>query len=119
MTLRRDSDWLADDDEYDGDDAQHADYELNEDEDEFGLPSIANARRAARRAGGPSLDLLVDHRHMLAPDSSLLDTGCSGNRPRANSTDIAEERGTPSYPVPRKSEGKILRPQYKEILRGS
>jgi hypothetical protein len=34
-----------------------------------------------------------------------------------DSGDIAEERGIPSYPVPKKSEGKILRPQYKEILR--
>src|SRR6185295_1181294 len=31
--------------------------------------------------------------------------------------DIAEERGIPTYPSPKKSEGKILRPQYKEILR--
>lgn len=37
----------------------------------------------------------------------------------SGSADIAEERGaTPTYPVPKKSEGKILRPQYKDILRG-
>lgn len=39
-------------------------------------------------------------------------------RPRANSADIAEERGPPTYPSAKKSEGKILRPQYKEILCG-
>jgi hypothetical protein len=36
---------------------------------------------------------------------------------RIDTGDIAEERGIPSYPIPKKSEGKILRPQYKEILR--
>ncbi|KAI9846676.1 MAG: GTPase-activating protein [Sclerophora amabilis] len=41
----------------------------------------------------------------------------SSGRLRANSSDIAEERGPPSYPTTRISEGKILRPQYKEILR--
>lgn len=35
----------------------------------------------------------------------------------SNSADIAIERPAPSYPVAKKSEGKILRPQYKEILR--
>ncbi|KIH88592.1 hypothetical protein SPBR_06684 [Sporothrix brasiliensis 5110] len=35
----------------------------------------------------------------------------------SNSADIAVERPAPSYPVPKKSEGKILRPQYKDILR--
>jgi hypothetical protein len=30
--------------------------------------------------------------------------------------DIAEERSIPNYPTAKKSEGKILRPQYKEIL---
>jgi hypothetical protein len=36
---------------------------------------------------------------------------------RLNSGDIAEERGIPNYPTTKKSEGKILRPQYKDILR--
>lgn len=37
---------------------------------------------------------------------------------RVNSGDIAEERGIPTYPTTtKKPEGKILRPQYKEILR--
>ena len=34
-----------------------------------------------------------------------------------NSGDIGDERGVPSYPTAKKTEGKILRPQYKEILR--
>ena len=49
---------------------------------------------------------------MVAPERS-------SGRPRANSSDIAEERGPPSYPTAKKSEGKILRPQYKDILRGT
>lgn len=36
---------------------------------------------------------------------------------RVDTGDIAEERGIPNYPIAKKSEGKILRPQYKEILR--
>lgn len=51
--------------------------------------------------------------------SGDLDVDSAGNRARANSFDIALERGPPSYPAAKKSEGKILRPQYKEILRGS
>lgn len=40
-------------------------------------------------------------------------------RLRANSTDIAEERSSLTYPTANKSEGKILRPQYKDILKGT
>jgi len=41
-----------------------------------------------------------------APSWRLVDNG-----------DIAEERGLPAYPSAKKPQGKILRPQYKEILR--
>ncbi|MCJ1249276.1 GTPase-activating protein [Trapelia coarctata] len=116
-SLRRGSDWSAEEDEEDVEGAGTLDYDLNEDEDEFGLPSIVHARRAARRAGGPSLELSHDSRTMSRSEGSLLDTAGGGGRPRANSSDIAEERGVPSYALPKKSEGKILRPQYKEILR--
>ena len=34
-----------------------------------------------------------------------------------NDGDVASERAIPSYPSAKKSEGKILRPQYKDILR--
>jgi TBC1 domain family member 2 len=36
---------------------------------------------------------------------------------KADTGDISEERGIPNYPSAKKTEGKILRPQYKEILR--
>lgn len=47
----------------------------------------------------------------LAPDAISA-------RLRANSSDIAEERGVFTYPNTKKGEGKILRPQYKDILKG-
>ena len=117
MLSRSNSAWTADDEDGDNELAEHLDYDANDDEDEFGLPSIANSRRSARRAGGPSLEILDKERRTI-PGGGFLDTDPGPGRARANSSDIAEERGTPSYPVPRKSEGKILRPQYKEILRG-
>lgn len=49
---------------------------------------------------------------------SLADTSTLANRRYSNSADIAIERPAPTYPMPKKSEGKILRPQYKDILKG-
>ncbi|KAI9683663.1 MAG: GTPase-activating protein [Trizodia sp. TS-e1964] len=102
----KNEDWDLDDDEEPGMEYGYDD----EDEDEFGLPSVANIRRknkrqstrqardlAARRQGAGTLDL--------------------SRRVRSNSSDIAEERGQPNYPTAKKNEGKILRPQYKDILR--
>lgn len=93
-------------------------YNENVDEDEFGLPSISSMRRESKRiprskvhdpGGGPD-----DNK----TNSSMLNTTTFTSRERANSADIAEERGPPEYPTGIKSEGKILRPQYKDILRG-
>lgn len=93
-------------------------YNDDVDEDEFGLPTLSTMRRKAKRipneksydpGGGVSNVTL---------GSSLLQPVTSG-RGRSNSSDIAEERGPPSYPTTKKSEGKILRPQYKDILRGA
>jgi hypothetical protein len=82
---------------------------LDDDEDEFGLPSIASMRRKGRRKDVPKGK----------------DAGASAGRNVSGSTafmaidsgDIAEERGIPNYPTAKKTEGKILRPQYQEILR--
>lgn len=90
---------------------------MEDDEDEFGLPSIAASRKAARRAGGPSLELGDDTRRTLERELGYMNFGQPSFRPRANSSDIAEERG-PIYPSAKKTEGKILRPQYKDILKG-
>ena len=89
-------------------------YDENVDEDEFGLPSITSTKRETKRKipiskvndpGGGTFGSL----------NELMPAG----RAMANSSDIAEERGPPSYPTAKKSEGKILRPQYKDILRGT
>jgi hypothetical protein len=95
-------DWKADTDEMMGYD--------DDDGDEFGLPSLSNTKRRTRRIQG----------HGQGDSMSLTPTpvGTADLRRYSNSADIAVERPTPSYPMPKKSEGKILRPQYKEILRG-
>jgi hypothetical protein len=82
---------------------------FEDDEDEFGLPSIASKRRKDRR------------KEPTKGKDSGAAPGRNGSIPtpwRAiDSGDIAEERGIPNYPTAKKTEGKILRPQYQEILR--
>ncbi|KAF2195865.1 GTPase activating protein-like protein GYP1 [Zopfia rhizophila CBS 207.26] len=103
-TFLRDTNHAWDDDEDD-----EGGLMFDDDEDEFGLPSIASMRRKGRRK----------------PPDKGKDPGGTLNRNGMDSTpwraidsgDIAEERGVPNYPTTKKSEGKILRPQYQEILR--
>ena len=115
-------DWAVTDELEDDDNVENSEYMYNDgaDEDEFGLPSISSMRRAAQKrrpthkindpgGGAPS---------SRNGSSSLLAPGRPSSRPLANSSDIAEEREPALYPSARKSEGKILRPQYKDILRG-
>ena len=116
------SDWNAgpEDNDEDEDDAERYFYSENVDEDEFGLPSITSMRSQAKKrisnkeindpGGGASKASNGTH-SMLTPERY-------SGRARANSSDIAEERGAPTYPTAKQSEGKILRPQYKDILRG-
>lgn len=107
-------DWNVDeeDDAYDYDD---------DDGDDFGLPSLSNMKRRSRRTAAPQDKLDVpsqrrpDAGGMLSP--SLDNSFDVHQRRYSNSADIAIERPAPSYPLPKKSEGKILRPQYKDILR--
>ncbi|KAI9704592.1 MAG: GTPase-activating protein [Bogoriella megaspora] len=97
----------------DGDDDDDDALDYDEDEDEFGLPSIASMRRKDKRVQknssneyGSSSPQRYGNGGLAVPTSGWkVDTG-----------DIAEERGIPSYPSPKKTEGKIVRPQYKEIL---
>ena len=87
---------------------------FEDDEDEFGLPSIANARRKDRRKDpSKGKDLGGTYAHTR---NGLGSAGSTAWR-SIDSGDIAEERGIPSYPTAKKIEGKILRPQYQEILR--
>lgn len=91
----------------------------DDDEDEFGLPRVAGTRRKHSK----SIDNF--HANSGGPgggsgnNTSGLGFGlAAGARHRADSSDIAEERG-PLYPTTQKGEGKILRPQYKDILKGN
>ncbi|EXK90627.1 hypothetical protein FOQG_06834 [Fusarium oxysporum f. sp. raphani 54005] len=97
-------DWKADEDDMMG-------YE-DDDGDDFGLPSLSSMKRRTRRIATQN-----------KPESSTLSPTTEGPpnalsaRRYSNSADIAIERPAPTYPMPKKSEGKILRPQYKEILK--
>ncbi|KAF2876668.1 rab-GTPase-TBC domain-containing protein [Massariosphaeria phaeospora] len=96
--------------DWDDDDEEEGDIMVEDDEDEFGLPSIASMRRKKGRRKGPN----------KGKESGGNSSGSApGTAPwRAiDSGDIAEERGIPNYPSAKKLDGKILRPQYQEILR--
>ena len=86
-------------------------------EDEFGLPTLTKIRnsRKTHLSAGPVRSRLEKS---TAGFSSLVPSLSDGMRQRANSSDIAEERGLLVYPTAKSSSGKILRPQYKEILKG-
>ncbi|KAL9095387.1 MAG: hypothetical protein Q9165_002258 [Trypethelium subeluteriae] len=100
-------DWAADDDDDD-------DLGYDEDEDEFGLPSIASMRRKDKKLNKARTGDLGSG---TSPRYAAGGTTLSPAGWRIETGDIAEERGViPSYPSPKKSEGKIVRPQYKEIL---
>jgi hypothetical protein len=95
--------------DWDDDEDEEADMLFEDDEDEFGLPSIASMRRKDRRKGPQK---------GKDPGGMESKSGTGSAPWRAiDSGDIAEERGIPNYPATKKSEGKILRPQYQEILR--
>ena len=105
-------DWNAEDE---GEEEDEYGYD-NDDGDDFGLPSISSMKRKTKKAPEQST---TNHGGILSPFGHGLQGGFGGfgSRRLSNSADIAIERPTPSYPVANKSEGKILRPQYKEVLR--
>jgi len=96
-------DWRPDEDEMMGYD--------DDDGDDFGLPSLSNMKRRNQRR-----DTQTKDSHNPTPSIAGAFDKTHARR-YSNSADIAIERPQPSYPMPKKSEGKILRPQYKEILR--
>ncbi|KAL2841200.1 rab-GTPase-TBC domain-containing protein [Aspergillus pseudodeflectus] len=101
-------------DENDGEE----DIVFDDDEDEFGLPSIASMRKRQTRKIDALQTKPVELLVRAESRPSSLGVSQPNNRQRANSSDIAEERDIPLYPTTaRKGEGKILRPQYKDILR--
>ncbi|RJE25931.1 gtpase activating protein [Aspergillus sclerotialis] len=89
----------------------------DDDEDEFGLPRIAGTRRKQSKSMDSFQVNSGNPGGGFGNNASGLGFGlAAGTRHRADSSDIAEERG-PLYPTTRKGEGKILRPQYKDILK--
>lgn len=100
--------------EQDGEDEELG---FDEDEDEFGLPSIASMRRKGKRTlNKPARDYAN-----ATNTANNLRNGNNAASTLANwaldNGDVAEERTLPTYPSAKKIEGKILRPQYKDILR--
>jgi TBC1 domain family member 2 len=91
---------------------------FDEDEDEFGLPSVASSRRTAKRAGKTAM-VPRDVKSQPKKDTPRLSGIGSPGKLGPDVSDIAELRGGPTYPSTSKPAGKILRPQYKEILRGT
>ena len=121
--LKTQSEWgvgIEDDDEDEEEDEQYF-YCENVDEDEFGLPSISSMRRQAKSR--IPTNRIIDSGGGRVSVENGLPPGIPPNqfsgRGIADSSDIAEEREPLNYPSAKKSEGKILRPQYKDILRGS
>ncbi|KAM0232689.1 hypothetical protein ACHAP5_010636 [Fusarium lateritium] len=97
-------DWKADEDDMMG-------YE-DDDGDDFGLPSLSSMKRRTKRIATQNRA----ESNTLSPSTEGPPSGLLTRR-YSNSADIAVERPAPTYPMPKKSEGKILRPQYKEILK--
>ncbi len=103
------NDWTVDDE---GEEDEEYGYE-NDDGDDFGLPSISSMKRKIQKT--PQLSQgTTDIKGSLSPFGAGFQGGFGGlgTRRLSNSADIAIERPTPSYPVAKNSEGKILRPQY-------
>lgn len=88
---------------------------LGEDEDEFGLPSLASSYGLKKKSSAPAAPLA---KSISNPNNRSASGGPGSSLWRADSGDISEERGLPNYPTAKPTEGKILRPQYKDILRG-
>lgn len=95
------------------DDQDDDEFGLDEDEDEFGLPSIATMRRkkSKKRKNGSSVE------NVSYMSSSKVSDSYFNTSLKLDSGDISEERSLPSYPAAKPSQGKILRPQYRDILR--
>lgn len=91
---------------------------LGEDEDEFGLPSLGGSYGLKKKTSAPAA-APISKSISNSNNRSASGGGPGSNLWRTDSGDISEERGLPNYPTAKPTEGKILRPQYKDILRGS
>ena len=85
----------------------------DDDEDEFGLPSLESMRKRRLAKEQQAASTRGGHSGSGQP----LSPAGLGPHMRSGSFDIAEERNPLAYPSTKKGEGKILRPQYKELLK--
>ncbi|EEP76088.1 TBC1 domain family member 22A [Uncinocarpus reesii 1704] len=120
--------WNSNHDHHDRDDGDNDDeLAYDDDEDEFGLPSVTSMRKSKfhdlrrTRTTGSSLD---NQTGSSTNGSSVLAPDIAGMRLRANSSDIAEERGTLSYPNAKASDeahsARISRiNKFKRLLQSS
>ena len=69
-------------------------------------------KKSKKKANGSSVDMASS----MAGPNKISDPYFKGHS-RLESGDISEERNLPIYPSTRPGQGKILRPQFKEILR--
>ncbi|KAJ9603016.1 GTPase-activating protein [Cladophialophora chaetospira] len=100
------------------DDEDEGELVYEDDEDEFGLPSITSMRRKRSRKNKPLKVDQISYPSLSQTASAPALAPSPFARPvRSNSFDIAEERNPLAYPSAKKGEGKILRPQYKDILK--
>ncbi|GMF80593.1 unnamed protein product [Aspergillus oryzae] len=79
----------------DEEDEEDEDIVYDDDEDEFGLPSITSMRKKPKQNVDPLPSRIVDPGGRIGGSASALSVGLGNSRQRANSSDIAEERGVP------------------------
>lgn len=102
------NDWNVEGDEHHDSDYHYDDY----DEDDSGLPSMMGFLKVNE-------NMISNRKAPTKLNMDFLEKKSVGMVPpiESSSTDIAIERPIPNYPIHKNIEGKILRPQYKEILR--
>jgi TBC1 domain family member 2 len=107
--------WGAEDE--DEEDEDEGDDIYDDDEDEFGLPSLASIRKKKSTKARISRTKDPGAGTSATNGSSTINVASRNDFMRSDSYDIAEERNPLAYPSTKKGDGKILRPQYKEILK--
>ena len=107
--------WSLEEDEGDDDEDEETALVYDDDEDEFGLPSLASMRK--KKSTRPKPGRHKDKAEPTGTSNGSLGIASRPDLTQSNSYDIGDERSSPAYPSIKKGEGKILRPQYKEILR--
>jgi TBC1 domain family member 2 len=100
-----------------GEDEGEGDLIYDDDEDEFGLPSLASVRKKRTTEGRPRKTDDPGGGAAVASGKSVVGVAAKPEFMRSKSFDIAEERNPLAYPSTGKGDGNILRPQYKDILK--